>query len=91
MAKYVYLSFIMMKPVANIETYANKIRPKLENKEVELVHDGTPYGVLEDWVLVHRTDLEIEDFSNFRAEAFTVDGTNWIDHARTIVTTTFKP
>ncbi len=90
MAKYVYLSFIMIKPGGSIEQYVNKIRPKLENKDVEMMHEGAPYGVLEDWLLIHRTDLDVDAFTSFRGEAFTVDGKNWIDHARTIVSTPFE-
>ena len=90
MTKYVYMSFIMWKPDADPEVYRNKVRPKLENEEVELIHDGGVYGVLEDSVMIHRTDLDIDAFTDFRGEACTVDGKNWIDHARTIVTTPMK-
>ena len=73
----------------NREIYMDKIKPKLENKEIELLHDGPVYGVLEDSVMIHRTDLDIGAFVNYRGEACTIDGKNWIDHARTITTTPF--
>jgi len=89
MAKHVYMSFIMWREGMNTELYVNKIKPKLENKEIELLHDGGVYGVLEDSVMIHRTDLDIGAFVSFRGEACTVDGKNWIDHARTITSTPF--
>lgn len=89
MAKFVYMSFIMWGEGMNREIYMDKIKPKLENKEIELLHDGPVYGVLEDSVMIHRTDLDIGAFVNYRGEACTIDGKNWIDHARTITTTPF--
>ena len=89
MAKFVYMSFIMWGEGMNRELYMDKIKPKLENEEIELLHDGAVYGVLEDSVMIHRTDLDIGAFTNYRAEACTIDGKNWIDHARTITTTPF--
>ena len=89
MGKHVYLSFIMWKDGMNMELYMNKIKPKLENDEIKLLHDGAAYGVLEDSVMIYKTDLDIGAFTSFRGEACTVDDKNWIDHARTITTTPF--
>jgi len=83
MAKYVYLSYIMWKSGATQEIW-DKMRPKIENDKIKLVSAGAVFGVQEDFLLVHKTDLELADFINFRSEALTVDGENWVDHARTI-------
>jgi hypothetical protein len=90
MAKHVYLSFIIWKDGMNMELYMNKIKPKLVNDEIKLLHDGFVYGVLEDSIMIHETDLDIGAFARgFRREACTVDGKNWIDRARTITSTPF--
>ena len=85
MAKYVYLTYFNPVPELNLEMYKTKIRPKLENKDVKLIADGNPFGVLEDGLLIHSTDLALAEFIDFRREAFNVDGKGMIDHARTIV------
>jgi len=87
MAKYVYLSYIMWEPELTQEVFLTKIRPRLENEEVELISFGPVFGVLEDGLLIHRTDLELADFIDFRTKAVEVDGKGMIDHARTIVST----
>ena len=89
MAKYVYISFIMWMKGMSMELFVDKIMPNLENDEVKLLHGGVPYGVLEDTVLIHETDLELDSFRIFRRDACTVDGKSWIDHARTVPTTPF--
>jgi hypothetical protein len=88
-AKYVYLSFIMWKDGINREIYNNNIKPKLANDEIKLLHNGIPFGVLEDTIMIHKTDLDIGAFRNFRKEACTVDGKYWIDKARTLISTPF--
>ncbi len=87
MGKYVYLSFIQWNPGGTWDIYNKKIKPKLSSDKVELLHDGPAYGVIEDFVMIHRTDLDIDAYTNFRAEACTVDGVNSIAHARTITST----
>ena len=87
MAKYVYLSFIMWKPGGSQELFNKKIKPQLENDKVKLLSAGGVFGVLEDFVLIHKTDLELADFIEFRSKALTVDGESWVDHARTIIST----
>ena len=87
MAKYVYLTYFMGYPELTPEIYWAKIRPKLENEDVKLLADGTPFGVLEDGLLIHSTDLPLAEFADFRNKAFNVDGKNMIDHARTITMT----
>ena len=89
MAKYVYISYLMWKEGINMDLYLNKIKPKLEKKGLEMLHDGAVYGVLEDTVMIHRTDLDIGAFTSLRGEACTVDGKNWVEHARTITSTPF--
>lgn len=89
MGKYVYISYIMWKEGANVEFYNKEIKPKLKNEKVELLHDGVAYGVLEDSVMIHRTDLDIEAFRKFRVQACTVNGKSWIERARTIISTPF--
>ena len=76
MGKYVYISYISWREGINmdLELYANKIVPNLENDKIKLVHDGPVYGVVEDSVMIHKTDLGIDEFTNFRSEACTVDG-----------------
>jgi hypothetical protein len=86
MAKYVYLSFIMWKPGTSQELW-EKMKPSLENDKIKLVSGGAVFGVLEDMLLIHKTDLELSDFINFRSEALTVDGESWVEHARTITST----
>ena len=88
MGKYVYLSYISWSLDMNMEVYS-KIKPKLEKEGIELLHDGAVYGVIEDSVMIHRTDLDIGAYTNFRGEACTVDGKNWIAHSRTITSTPF--
>ena len=88
MAKHVYLSFIMWKDGAG-EVYRKKIKPKLANDEVKLLHEGLIFGVIEDSIMIHETDLDIGAFRNFRKEACTVDGKYWIDKARTLISTPF--
>ena len=61
------------------------MRAKLENDKIKLLSAGAVFGVLEDMVLIHKTDLELADFINFRSDALTVDGESWVDHARTII------
>jgi hypothetical protein len=89
MAKYVYLSYINWREGMNAELYNSKIKPKLENKDMKLLHDGAAYGVVEDSVMIHKTDLDIGAFTSYRAEACTIDCKNWIGHARTITSTPF--
>jgi hypothetical protein len=86
MGKYVYLSFIMWKPGGNPEIWA-KMKKQLENDKVKLLSAGPVFGVLEDMVLIHKSDLELSDFIDFRGKALTVDGESWVDHARTITST----
>ena len=91
MAKYVYLSYMMPKPELTSELFLAKIRPRLENEDVKLLARGVPFGVLEDRLLIHSTDLALAEFIDFRNEVFTVDGKGMIDHARTIVMITAEP
>jgi len=87
--KYVYISFMNWQDDAEEELFVNKIAPNLMNDEIKLVHNGPVYGVVEDSVMIHKTDLGIDEYTNWRAEVCTVDGKNWIKHARTLTSTTF--
>ena len=90
MGKYVYLSFISWLPGGDQDKFNKQVVPKLHNDKVELLHHGFSYGTIEDYVMVHRTDLDIEAYTNFRGEACTIDGKNWIDHARTVTSVPWK-
>ncbi|MBA7706084.1 hypothetical protein ES703_114930 [subsurface metagenome] len=84
MAKYVYLSYTMAVPELTSEIFLEKILPRLENEDIKIIARGAAIGVPEDFCIVYETDLGMKEFIDFRADAFTVDGKNMIDHARTI-------
>ncbi|GAH16504.1 unnamed protein product, partial [marine sediment metagenome] len=48
MAKYVYLSYVMPKPELTEEVFQEKVRPRMENEEVEYLAFGPAIGVQED-------------------------------------------
>ncbi len=90
MAKYVYLSYVMPKPGLAEGVFQEKVRPRLENEEVEYLAFGSAIGVQEDYVHIHSTDLGLKEFIDFRRKAFTVDGKYMLDHARTVTIINFK-
>ena len=87
--KYVYMSFMNWLDGTTAELYNNKIKPNLVNDKIKLLHEGPVYGVIEDSIMIHKTDLDIAEYTTWRAEACTVDGKSWIKHARTLVSTPF--
>ncbi len=84
MAKYVYLSYVMPNPELTSEIFLEKVRPRMENEEIEYLAFGQAIGVQEDYLHIHSTDLGLKEFIDFRRKAFTVDGKYSLDHARTI-------
>ncbi|MCW4049696.1 MAG: hypothetical protein NWE89_08160 [Candidatus Bathyarchaeota archaeon] len=90
MAKYVYLSYVMPKPELTSEVFLEKVRPRMENEEVEYLAFGPAIGVQEDYLHINSTDLGLKEFIDFRTEAFTVDGKDMIDHARTITIINYR-
>ena len=90
MAKYVYLSYVMPKPGLPGEVFLEKVRPRLENEEVEYLAHGSAIGVQEDYLHIHSTDLGLKEFIDFRRKAFTVDGKYMLDHTRTVTIINIK-